>query len=162
MKCPKCGTDALDRELREELRLNRIILVAATILITGVMIAATIYAVGAIKPRPELDAVLEADSSPYDDGSDGWYSMWCSVHIFNVGPVGCFAEVTLNLSDARGWSYETTEVLRWMPAGDFTTYYEYFDLPRTFDGHEADLDGVQLKVNFRYLDCDEGYEAFNS
>jgi hypothetical protein len=162
VKCPKCGTDVLDLELRDELRLNRIILIAATVVIVLVIMAATIYAAGALKPRPELVAVLEIYPTPFDDGSDGWYRMRCSGYIFNVGPVGCFAEVNLSLSDDRGWSYEITEILRWMPAGGSTDFYDGFDLPTVFNEQEADLDGVQLTANFRYLDSEEWYEEVDS
>ncbi len=156
MKCPKCGTDVLDLELRNELRLNRIILIAATVVIAITIIAAAIYAVGALKPKPELVGVIEVGSlSYYDDGSDGWYSKSCSGHIFNVGSIGCVAEVTVNLSDARGWSYETTIVTGWMPAGDTASVYFWFDVPKIFNAQEADIDGVKLNVDFRYLDSGE-------
>lgn len=162
MNCSKCGTQIPNPEWRDELTLNRMILIAATVVIVVVIIAATIYAAGALKPRPELVGVFEIYPTPFDDGSDGWYGMRCSGYIFNVGSVGCFAEVNLSLSDDRGWSYEITEILRWMPAGGSTDFFDGFDLPAIFNEQEADLEVVQFEVNFRYLDSEEWYEEVNS
>jgi len=139
------------------------ILIAAAVVIVLVIIGAAIYVAGSLKPRPELVGVLETEVNfGGADGSVGWYDMLCSGYIFNVGSVGCFAQVTLSLSDDRGWNYNITETLRWMPAGSSTDFYDSFRLPTTFNEQEADLDEVQLKVTFRYLDSEEWYEEVDS
>jgi hypothetical protein len=155
VNCPKCGTLIPDPEWRDELKLNRIILIAATIVIAFAVIGAAIYAVGALRPRPELAGVLEtAIVSGSDDGSDGDFTMSCSGYIYNIGTVGCFANVTIVVSDSRGW-HETivsAEDIGWLPPGETKYVVEIFWLPTTYEGQDYDLEDIQIDLIVKYYD----------
>lgn len=151
MKCQKCGTIVVDQELRDELRLNRIIIVVVSIVIAVVIIAAAIYAVGALKPRPQLVGDLTTNYH-YGDLGDGNYTVQVHGHIYNLGPVGCFVEVVIKLSDHRGWTSETTANLSWMPVNEIEYIFEDVQCPGQYDGEIFDYQAINLELEFVVYD----------
>lgn len=159
MNCPKCGTLIPNPEWRDELRLNRLILVAATVLIVIVMVAATIYAVGALRPKPEL--IGDLDTYHYSgDGSDGNYTIQLYGHVYNVGPVGCFANVTYLLTDHRGWSHEGSYNIGWMPIDGIRDVSVVIEYPVFFDGIEVSImpNLYKIHVELEYEFYDPSYD----
>lgn len=148
MKCPKCGTEVIDQGLRQELRLNRLLLLVTTVIIAFAIIAAALYAVSALRSRPELAGVLETAVVSNDDGSDGYFTMSCSGLIYNIGTVGCFANITVTLADSRGWTETVvgSEDIGWLPPGGTSFVVSIFDLPTTYDGQEADLEDIRITL----------------
>lgn len=155
MNCPKCGTQIPGPEWRDELKLNRIILIAATVVIVIVIIAAAIYAAGALRPRPEL--VGDLDTSHYSsDGSDGYYTIKLAGYVYNVGPVACFANVTYMLTDNRGWSYENTSNIGWMPVNEAQYVDVLIEYPVSFRDVEIHthpiLQNIHVELKFEFYD----------